>query len=81
MSESKNQKRHKQIFYVGIAVFALGILLAVYGYNIPSPVETPTYQNADATYFFPFLNWLTIGGIALAVAVLVLAKKWGKKRE
>jgi LPXTG-motif cell wall-anchored protein len=76
--ERENKKR-KQIFYAGIALFAVGVALTLYGYAVPSPVADPTVQYDAVTYFFPFLNWLTIGGIALAVAVLALSKRRKQK--
>lgn len=76
MSTNPKQKQRKQLFYLGILIFALGIILpATHTYDVPSPIESPAYQDGGTTYFFPFLNWLTIGGILLAVAVLVLSRR------
>lgn len=75
-----DQKTVKDLFYFGIAVFCIGIVSVFVGYVIPGPVETLEYQLGDATYFWPFLNYATILGIAISVFAVVMQKK-GKRQE
>lgn len=68
------------LFGVGLLLFVLGVILVFAGINVPSPVTTPAYQNDSLTYFFPFANYLTIGGVVLAV-VVVAALYLKRKRK
>jgi hypothetical protein len=75
-----DQKTIKKLFYLGVALFSLGVVAVFLGYAVPGPMDTPTYGVDGATYFWPFLNYATIGGIALAIVALFMQKK-GKKNE
>jgi cell division protein FtsX len=67
-------KKHK-LFYLGLLVFTIGVVLVFAGYNVPSPIANPTYQEGNLTYFFPFANYLSIGGVVVAVAALFMERK------
>lgn len=79
MSE-KNFNVKRQLFYIGLLLFALGIALVLAGFAVPSPIPMPTYESGELTYFFPFLNYLVIGGIALAVVALFMEKRNGGEK-
>jgi multisubunit Na+/H+ antiporter MnhB subunit len=70
----------KILFCAGLILFAIGVILIFLGISIPSPVANPTYQSGGLTYFFPFANYLTIGGIVLAVVALVTLY-WKRKKK
>lgn len=69
------------LFFVGIIIFALGLILAFF-MDMPSPLSSTYYQSNNLTFIFPFLNWITIAGILVAtIAVLAeVVKRKVKKR-
>jgi hypothetical protein len=80
--KQKDQKKiFLYLFYVGLVVFALGIVAFLANLAIPSPMPPDVYI-AIAGWSMPFLNWVTIAGIALAVVGFIgnIVLK-GKKQE
>lgn len=71
----KSQFKKHKLFYLGLMLFALGVILVFVGVAVPSPVANPSYVEGSLTYFFPFANWLTIGGVVVAVAALFMERK------
>jgi uncharacterized membrane protein len=72
---SNEKKMKKQLFYIGLLIFSLGVILVFMGVAVPSPFGMPTQQGGDTTYFWPFLNYMTILGIVVSVAALIREKK------
>ncbi len=78
-----NQKDTKKtisiLFGLGVLLFTVGILLYIIGYSVASPL-VPSVTVNDVTYSIPFLNWVDLAGIVLAVigVVVELAKRKNK---
>jgi multisubunit Na+/H+ antiporter MnhC subunit len=76
----EKQKQLKKIFYIGVIVFAIGVIITSMGYEIADPLSP--YQSGANTYVFPFFNYISIAGIVIAVIALFISKrKRGKKHE
>ena len=68
--EKEVKKNKKNIFYFGIVVFAIGTLLTYFGYNVgPSPVY------GFDIYYLPFLNYVSIAGIIIAVVGYIMGRR------
>lgn len=81
MKQKDEKKLFLYLFYFGLIVFALGIIVFLANFPVPSPMPPEVYI-AIAGWSMPFLNWVTIAGIALAIVGFLgnVALK-GKKQE
>ena len=71
MTEEKKVK--KNLFYLGIIIFTVGVIATAMGYNVGSPFSP--YANGSSTYVFPFFNWITLAGIIIAVVGYYFERK------
>jgi hypothetical protein len=81
LKQKEERKLFLYLFYSGIIVFALGIVAFLVNFAVPSPMPPGVYI-AIAGWSMPFLNWVTIAGIALSVVGFLgnIALK-GKRQE
>lgn len=69
----KRGKSSTIIFLVGVLLFLTGIVGTAIGYAISAPIDS--WQVNGQVYAFPYLNWITIAGVIIAVVALASSSK------